>query len=295
MNRTCALCEKNAELLMSHVIPNFAIDWLRQQGGNLRSSQLPNKRVQDGEKLPLLCSDCEQMLSGWEKMFYESLFIPLHTNLPIQGLKYGPWALKFAVSVSWRVLLHLSLLSKKIQAIDQQALDAWRKFLLGKVQNPGNFEQHILPFNFITSCNGFKFSPFMNRYLALTVDRNIICSEKQRIVFTKMGKWFLFGFIRGNKSSDWKGTKLHVNAGFIANQYVIPHPILELINNRADKTAAYLASISPAQVKNIDKTIMANSDVLAGSDVLRAMEFDIAHSGKDAFQIASPRENEEHR
>jgi len=108
VNGNCALCDKDAELKFSHIIPKFVFSWFKESTPSpIRSNRVPNKRIQDGEKQYLLCSACEELFSGWEKSFCEHLFLPLHSNPSLTPpIKYGPWALKFAVSVSWRVLLY---------------------------------------------------------------------------------------------------------------------------------------------------------------------------------------------
>jgi hypothetical protein len=156
MNGKCALCTKETELKLSHIIPKFVFRWLKESAPSaIRSIRIPNQRVQDGEKKYLLCSDCEKILNVWETTFCERVFLPLHdSKKKIISITYGPWALKFAVSVSWRVLLYfyqlddLAHLSGKQRETTQKTLDVWRKFLLGELQNPGKFEQHLL---YITS------------------------------------------------------------------------------------------------------------------------------------------------
>src|SRR5215218_5809961 len=79
---SCAFCEQQKELQLSHVIPRFVIKWLRDTSatGHVRASHTPNLRVQDGWKARMLCWDCEQMFGTWEKAFAEEAFYPLHSD-----------------------------------------------------------------------------------------------------------------------------------------------------------------------------------------------------------------------
>ena len=103
--KQCALCASTSELQASHIIPGFVFDWLRDTSatGHFRSSQIPDLRVQDGLKPRMLCKSCEQLFSTWEKAFAEKCFVPLNSG-NVRDVRYGPWMLKFATSVSWRVL-----------------------------------------------------------------------------------------------------------------------------------------------------------------------------------------------
>lgn len=288
----CALCSKENELRESHIIPKFVFTWFKDTGGAIRSNRLPNLRIQDGEKEYLLCGDCEELFNIWEKPFCEKLFLPLHSNQPTAfPIRYGSWALRFAVSVSWRVLLYysrlhdLSHLSENQNEAALKALAVWRGFLLGELPNPSQFEQHLVITDVIKNYSGPKISPFLNRYLLRTVHMSVICSNKSAMVYTKMGRLILIGFIQGN-SEGWKGTKLHINKGLIMpRDYRLPQNIADYWNEQANEGAKALASISAKQSKKIQEYILNNADELSTSDLFRAMQYDVYHSGKDAFKI----------
>lgn len=292
MNGKCALCTKDADLKSSHIIPKFVFDWFKESTPSpIRSNRVPNKRIQDGLKQYLLCSDCEELFSGWEKSFCEHLFLPLHSNPTLTApINYGPWALKFAVSASWRVLVYYHKLddllhfSEKQRETAQIALDVWRRFLLGELPNPGQFEQHLLPIDVIQSYSGPKISPYLNRYLLRSVHMDVICSNTSAMVYLKMGHLILFGFIQED-SKRWRGTKLHVNNGSIMpRDYRLPKNIAAYWNEKANEGTKALASISPRQKQKIKEAILENADELANSELFRAIQYDFYHSGKSAFK-----------
>lgn len=300
MNGLCKLCEKVTDLQLSHIIPKFVFAWLKETvPGGIRSNRVPNRRIQDGEKDYLLCRDCEQILSVWEKQFCEQIFIPLHSSSPVTNyIQYGPWVLKFAVSVSWRVLLYFSQfgISSHFSA-DQfsaanQALKTWRRFLLGEVPHPGRFEQHLLPLDVIERKSAPPISPFLNRYFLRNVDMDAACSNTSAFVFTKMCRLALFGFIKEENPRNWVGTKLHVKAGSIGpRDYVISKMIWTYFNERADRSAKLLANLSPRQRQSIRDGFKKDADKIAESEVFRAMSYDIAHSGNDAFKVTKPEDD----
>lgn len=146
----CALCAESSELQASHIIPRFVFDWLTKTSatGHFRSSQNPNLRVQDGFKPRMLCKECEQLFSSWEKKFSENCFVPINSG-NVDKISYGPWMLKFATSVSWRVLRvfdasgYLAECNDHITTRFNHALSEWSRFLLGDAPHPGSHEQHI--------------------------------------------------------------------------------------------------------------------------------------------------------
>ncbi len=62
---TCALCEQAAPLEVGHIVPAFVVKWVKQTSatGYLRLGASPNRREQDGFKVPLLCGACEDRFS----------------------------------------------------------------------------------------------------------------------------------------------------------------------------------------------------------------------------------------
>ena len=153
----CQLCLYKKELKSSHIIPSFVYKWLRETAAlpSLRYGKIPNKRIQDGEKRPLLCQDCELLLSQWEKTFSENIFIPQIQD-STQQIEYHQWMLKFSVSVVWRALVFLLLDGvADYPLIDEAklAMERWRRFLLGEYKNPNIYQIHAMPFDLIESAN----------------------------------------------------------------------------------------------------------------------------------------------
>jgi len=141
----------------------------------MRHGEAVNKRVQDGEKRYLLCADCEQRFSIWEKAFAEEVFNPINQDVPLKS--YGPWLLKFSVSLSWRDLMSLkrdgllSHFSSELIEFSDKALAAWKEFLLDRQPHPGRYEQHILPFPGLVANRSDSDMPSnFNRYISRSID-----------------------------------------------------------------------------------------------------------------------------
>lgn len=154
MAAECGLCEKKSELRNSHIIPSFVYKWLKASSGtgHIRFGGAPNLRSPDGYKSYLLCTTCEGLIGSWETEFANSIFHPVNRGDAV-NLKYGPWMLRFVVSVSWRVLTYfmremdLSHFPPVLQEKAKTAVSYWRRFLLGEIPHPSRFEQHFIPFD----------------------------------------------------------------------------------------------------------------------------------------------------
>src|SRR5438105_3665023 len=93
-NAPCALCATLAPLQKSHIIPKFVFRYMRTSSpGRIRDSTAPNRLIQDGPKIPLLCAPCEERFAAWETPFAERIFLPFHTgacgNAPV--FRYQEW------------------------------------------------------------------------------------------------------------------------------------------------------------------------------------------------------------
>lgn len=203
MNKVCHLCQSEGEIKSSHIIPRFVLEWLiNTTPAHIRNAANPNLRIQDGITSEILCGNCEQRLSRWEKPFAERIFKPLHENNgEISAFSYDDWALKFAASVSWRVLFYFkkrgfSHLSRGLQADADGALKMWSEFILDGRENLAPYEQHMFSLDVIEHHNLPDLSPYMNRYILRTVDADVISSENSALVYSKLGRIVIFGIIK---------------------------------------------------------------------------------------------------
>lgn len=289
--KVCALCERDLPLCRSHIIPSFVFDWLKETSGtgHIRFAENVNLRVQDGWKPKLLCGECEQLFSQWEKVFAEQVFAPLHRR-EADKFCYGTWMEKFAVSVSWRVLTVHKLIDgladfpkNTIEAADA-ALLRWKQFLLDIESNPGLYEQHMLPVDILESTTVPGMPPNMNRYLARAIEIYVAYSGSNGIVYSKMGRIILFGFIQMSNPRSWQGTKLNVRYGILgSDNYKLPPSIGDFLMDRANRMATSQAEMSARQRKILNDAIYASPEPIAQSESFLAMQQDVAMFGEAAF------------
>ena len=296
----CCLCLQTKKLKQSHIIPRFVFLWYKRTSVSaLRGSDAPNLRVQDGPKEYLLCDDCENKFSLWETPFSSKIFSPLHAGQSsLKRIHYGPWALKFAVSVSWRVLTYhrrnmtISGLSSIQERAVERALEAWRLFVLDSAPLPARFQQHLLPLDVIERHTLQNASPFLNRYLLRGLHMDVVGWGDSILVFTKMFRIIIFGFIHVKRPGHWKGTRIDTS-GTVGGSvhYYVPQPIIELLNKKAQESMTAHSQLSRRQREKIRNLFKKSGNAIRGSEVARAMSYDIAHSGSAAFLQDDETEN----
>src|SRR6187549_1130708 len=132
----CALCLATGKLERSHIMPRFVYRAL-------------DATASDGPARPLLCGRCEDRFSTWESQFARDIFQPRVAG-QARPVKYGPWLLKFAASVCWRVLENarrenqLGPLQQRWAAENDGCLEVWRNFLRDRRPDVGVHPLHLL-------------------------------------------------------------------------------------------------------------------------------------------------------
>lgn len=293
MKGVCALCDEKRELCNSHIIPAFVYKWLRKTSGgvHIRNAENPNKRVQDGYKIKLLCEGCEGLFNDWETEFSKKIFHPYNANTSIK-LTYSEWYSKFCVSISWRIIQYYiverNFLDGKDNEFKQainQALTVWKGFLKGDIQTPGIFEQHVLPLKAIQVAPTEDTPQNINRFLLRNVELDFVVTDTKSLAMTyaKMGKFVLFGFVLP-PNEKWVGSRVSVNYGrFEPKKYVLPVSVMDFLFDRARKSQKIMDKISLAQQQKIDSNVENNLDNLIDSDLLKAMLEDAKLFGEDVI------------
>lgn len=229
----CELCLNAGPLRESHIIPKFFGKQLKKESNSqtLVDGVNPEKnpRPQDITKARLLCSKCELRFSKWEAAFRNGI-MPSNKSL-LAPIEYGDWMLKFAVSISWRILTYIKyspayldyqvstpkglmdLLKPVPEAAHIQAeaaLNKWRSFLLNHQTTLPPHNQHFFMLNGKNfpheNCNALLFTTF--------ADEEIVATH------ALMGQFIIMGIIVGDPLS-WKGTLIDPSVGTIGLQQTI--------------------------------------------------------------------------
>jgi hypothetical protein len=299
----CRLCNCEADLQESHVIPSFVFKWRKETSPtpHMRVSNEPNRRVQDGLKFFWLCRDCEQRLSNWEREFSRKVFYQVAENGTCR-VQYGDWLLKFCVSISWRVVLAaheqkaLVELPKTDQAEAMAALERWSSFLRGEVPHPERFEQHLFVTENLAAVRGHRLPAGINRYAMRSIEMDVPSTNDFGFAFAKMGPVAVLGFYRLSRPREWSGGKVHVKHGLIApTKYTVPDPFIKYLIRRAVKYGDISNHLSDRQRAIADeattKGIERNREKLVDSHWMKGMLRDLGQFGEDALDEGFPKSN----
>ena len=290
----CKLCGNRSELQESHIIPKFVFKYLKKSSvtGYFRLGEIPDRRPQDGYKIPLLCRRCEQMFSQWERLFASKVFIPLNKDQTLGG--YGSWLLKFAVSVSWRVLsffrneLDLNHFPEKLLISVDSALKTWKDFMFDERPHPGKYEQHFLPFSGLISGHDDPEIPTnINRYIFRSIDIDAACNKNEAFIYAKMCRTLFIGFIEIKNPNHWRDTKIHVKQGKLTKRhYRLPMELRDFIYYKARRAKNVQKKMSDKQWERIGNDYRKRIDQFPDSDMFKAMDQDAILFGESAFDYS---------
>lgn len=267
----CALCRKYERQEISHIIPSFVYKKLRNisPSGRFRGTSNPNRRIQDGEKFPLLCPRCEDKFSEWERRFAETVFHPYYlSSKNTFSFSYDKWFLKFLVSISYRALVskiekkEFKNHSKECIRRMKEAKGIWKDFLLEKRDDVGLYKQHffILPIEiksdsyFLQENNGlFKF------YLFSGTDSDTVCAkhDSEFYLIVKFGEFFIVSSIIDRHPSQWSGLTINFLQGEFKLGCVVymPYLVTNFIESAIQKILLARENISPTQSEKIKLSV----------------------------------------
>ncbi|MFA5364602.1 MAG: hypothetical protein WC325_05405 [Candidatus Bathyarchaeia archaeon] len=260
VNGKCALCNKNATLRTSHIIPRFVSVWLKQTSatGFLRGVKNPEKRIQDLPKLPLLCEDCEQIFSKLESYFARKVFYPV-LNEQKKEIIYDESLLLFIISLSWRTLktsysdqvAHFPWIKKHLDSAEED----WRKCLIANSANGEQYEHHMFFVDYVKEANFFLPKKFQV-YTMRATDSTLVSNQEVVFAMTHFPHIFFVSSIYPLKISGWKNTRIS-NTGKFTMKWEINDTNFGnfLVNRVKEKISSVVigASSEDKIVKSLEK------------------------------------------
>ena len=103
---TCALCKReNIERRQSHIIPKGVYRRSRiKENSHFKNHFHPEEIFQDGEKIYMLCGDCEKFFTSYETPFFNT-YLNKYLRQPSFSLSNPSAEIEFYfLTVAWRVL-----------------------------------------------------------------------------------------------------------------------------------------------------------------------------------------------
>lgn len=236
----CGLCLKRRELQASHIVPSFAGRYLKETSptGFLRDAENPNIRRQDLVKEPLLCGSCEQVLCDYEREFSTNAFRAIQGD-DFRGFEYGADLLKFAVSLSWRVLVtNRSAVLEDFPQFRKQvnrSLEDWRSFLLGERKRVSG-EHHLFVISGIPRTVPSDAHPKLLHYLLRSIDATPVVGKRTMAVYVKLVRAMFYSPLVPASLKGWKNTRIHSGSARLIGPQTISMPgYWDFLNSRVQE------------------------------------------------------------
>ena len=261
MGESCRLCSQQRPIQQSHIVPKFVGKWVKETGITpyLRFGGDIERRFQDMFSMPLLCRQCETLLSGWESAFASRVF---HPNAKGEYMiHYGEWLIKFASSLSWRALHYRKELKPdpdedmvwvhKLEVMERHL----RSFLLGKEKHVGEYTHHIYPVGIVSAPPNQPSSPMLNRYLSRATELDYLRNDDLSEVYLYIKlPMFMFIAIVESPYRKWMETARIKKRGLLHDkQQVLPIGFLHYIVGQADKMNGLYRQLSPSSLDAMDR------------------------------------------
>jgi len=266
----CYLCKNEKFLEKSHVIPKFVSDWLKKTSvtGKMRSANLPNKRVQDLDKKRLLCHDCEQKLSKYEKYFSENLFKPfLNANNPI--IFYNENLKKFAVSILWRLLVFIypdmNWKNNIHKIAAEKSEKIWRDYLY-KNKTISDDNIYMVMLKLVPDASMIEGTMLdINWYFFRAVDGTIAQNKEEAFVYVKLPGFAFFASLYSTPLNFFKNCRILNQGSFDFNTQDVKLTIFRFLYERSRIALKPIAHISQIQREKINEDYEKYKDKIENS------------------------------
>lgn len=255
----CALCGEKGELRKSHIIPKFVFKELKKGSFSekFRATNNPNRALQDGSKLTLLCDECEARFSENEKYFNDRVLQPTIES-GFNTIEYeGDRLNYFIVSLSWRSLYldingENNFTGKELEIL-KQAEDIMRKYLLRKTKYLGEIENHILFTDNEFEGNDSKMLEIIDLMQRGTFSYTV-CKRPGIYIFSNIMGILIITVIKRHREDSWRNTRVKNIGGKISapqkgNSIIFDD--LHYVNNRLQQSREELTTKQKEQL--IDK------------------------------------------
>jgi hypothetical protein len=286
MKGTCALCKTDAELEASHVLPRFIFKWIAKTSatGRLRGLGNPNVPVQDGKKMYLLCSFCEDKFSKYETWFANHMFYPAIKG-EAKCFEYNDNLSKFALSLFWRAIvvnMDRGVYSETPLKFDLLKCEQnLRSYLVEGNNSVYGHDMYIFPTSYVE--NAPSALQGLNFYFTRTTDIQIIFNDKDDKMFfyCVLPFFIIIGNVVGLRDDNFLNCKIGENkGGVIPSEIVLDDEDVTGFMQRQIKQINSFA-ISEAQQKSLNNRILSDMDRFMKSKSFEATFMDyLRRSGK---------------
>jgi hypothetical protein len=280
----CKLYGANTTLKESHIVPKSIYKWLKDTSATpyMRNLTNPNIRSQDGVKMYLLCENCEQRFSIYEKWFKEKIFLPAN-EIEVEVYKpltfdYDERLFYFINSVWWRAIHFFSkdeeLQKSKYWDLIWSCEEELREFLL-TYKYPLNFDRmYLLPMGYVMHAPPEL--KRLNAFLTRSIRPFIMFDDEACYFSLKLPCLWFFGNFAGLDNAAMGKTKINPSGGKFNSEGLVtrePH-ISSFMQQQIHAFHKRAEEISANQSQVIVKDILKNQERFAQSKSAEALHLD---------------------
>ncbi|MYE54400.1 MAG: hypothetical protein F4X34_04285 [Chloroflexi bacterium] len=173
------------------------------------------------------------------------------------------------------------------QVLDKME-DRLSGFLIGRENDLGAYTHHIYPVDIIDA-PVVPGSPSLNRYLARTVDINVLKLEdlSEVFVYVKLPR-FIFLAVAEASDRKWsESSRIKKSSTIQPRDLIIEESVWLYIIGQADLSAELIVSMSPKSKKATNRAFLKamedKPEKVMSSDLFRAVQRDYEFYGEEAF------------
>lgn len=273
----CALCRETKELQLSHIVPHFVgRKLINTSPGNIRSSNEPNRTLQDISKEYLLCSDCEERFSAKETWFANNVFNP-YIDKKEKAFPYDKRLIYFIVSLSWRTLyLDLDKFScdpffnKDALMILFRAEQIMRDYLLGKRTDLDIIQNHIFFLDRIKYAPNLNATMTPNVVMHRTISSYSVCDGNTLFTLSNLMEILIITFYSMDSREVWDNTKVELGSGILkAENQHMESVVGNEIQYWMEQGAAAQQNLSEKQRKKLEEKLFALGDDILNYPIIQ--------------------------
>ena len=276
----CRLCAQHPAIENSHVTSRFVFRAIKSDSptGFFRNPNNPNRRLQDGDKCSLLCTNCEQRFGDAEGEFASKVFSAFHAT-DQDHFTYGPWLHYFMTSLAWRTLI-LDLPGLESDAANPRpavanlaaAAETMRQYLLGASSLAGCLRNHAVVWTKAHSGSADLAAAGPNVMIRRSVFGYSVLHRLHGYsgVLHNLAGFMCFLIVKGNPRDTWNGTKVNPSGGEIKQPQRVSSWLMGQLLSSIAESAQKQTAMSDAQRQKVIEAMRKNPS----SPALRFRELD---------------------
>ena len=266
--KMCRLCLLNPAIEDSHILPRFVFRAIKSDSptGFFRNPNNPNRRFQDGDKFPLLCTECEQRFGDAEGKFARRVFSAFHSS-DQDHFRYGPWLHYFMTSLAWRTLIldlpgleSDSANPRNAVTLLKAEVERMRMYLVGANNLAGCLRNHAIAWTKGQCGSAELAAAGPNVKIRRSVFGYSIIDQSNGYlgILHNLAGFMCFYIVKGNPRDAWNGTKVDPSGGEIKQPQRVDSWLMAELLSCIVASAKKMTAMSQTQKEKVNEAVRKN-------------------------------------